>query len=89
MDYLAVHVGDLLTHLSDLLLARTNVSLQFFDLIVQNEFEFLELLGLFLQLIDSGHFVSYSFISLLYFFGLGLLSLQIFLVFLFDLFDIL
>ena len=46
-------IGDLFLHVFDFQFSRFDLFLQFFDLVIQDEFEFLQLLILSLQLVDS------------------------------------
>jgi len=46
-------------------------------------------LSFLLQFVDSGHLITDSLLSFLYFFGLRLLSLQVFFMLLLDFFDVL
>ena len=85
---LTVHVGYLLSHFGDLILSGAYISFQLFDFIIKDKFEFLQLLSFFLELVDSGYFISDSFLSLLNLFGLRLFSLKILFMFLFDFLDI-
>jgi hypothetical protein len=75
MNYLTVHICNLLTHLGDFLLTRTDVPLQFLYLIVQHKFELLELLSFLFEFVDTSHLISNSLLSFFNFFCLGLLSL--------------
>ena len=75
MDDFRVHIGDLFLHFADFLLSGADVSLESFYFVIQHKLEFLELLGFFLQLIDSGHFVSDGLLSFFVLFGLGLFFL--------------
>ena len=88
VNNLAVHVGDLFSHLGNLFFSGTDISFKLFDLVVQHEFELFKLLSLFLKLINTSYFVSNGFFSLFYLLGLGLFSLKILFMLLFDLFNI-
>ena len=89
MDDLTVHVGDLLSHFGYLFLSRADISLEFFDLVVQHEFELFELLGFLFEFVDTCHLVSYGLFALFYLLGLGLLSLQVLFMLLLDFLDVL
>jgi hypothetical protein len=84
-----VHIRDLFSHLGNLLLPGANVSLELLDFVVKHKLELLKLLSLLFELVDSGHFITDGFLSLFDFFGLGLLSLKVFLMFLLDLLNVL
>mmetsp|Transcript_21577 Transcript_21577/g.35934 ORF Transcript_21577/g.35934 Transcript_21577/m.35934 type:complete len:425 (+) Transcript_21577:667-1941(+) len=65
-----VHGLDLLFHLCNLVILRIDLCLQFSDLVVQHKFELLELLILFLQLIDLPFLVADGAIPLPDLFGI-------------------
>lgn len=75
VDDLTVHVGDLFSHFGYFFLSRADISLEFFDLVIQDEFELFELLGFLFEFVDTCHLVSYGLFALFYLLGLGLLSL--------------
>ena len=55
--YLNLHLVDHVMERGDVVLTRKDIALQFLDFVIENEFELLKLLSLFLQLDDSGIFV--------------------------------
>ena len=85
VDDLTVHVGNLFPHLGNFLFSGADISLQLLYLIVQHKFELLKFLSFFLELVDTSHLVSDSFLPLFDLLGLRLLSLKILFVLLFDL----
>ena len=55
--HLNLHLVDLLMERGNVILTRQNVTLQLLDLVIEHEFELLQLLSLLLELDDSGFFV--------------------------------
>ena len=89
MKYLSIHVGNLFLHLRNILLTRSYVSLQLLDLVIQYKLEFLQLLRLLLQLVDTSSLIPDGFIPLLDLLGMTLPLLCQLLVCLLNLLDIL
>ncbi len=58
MGLLLLHFVCLLFKLVDSRASRSDVSLEFFDFVVQNKLELLQLLGLFLEVVDAFVLVS-------------------------------
>ena len=88
MNDLTVHICNLFSHFSDLILSGTNISLELFDFVIQDKFEFLKFLSFLLELIYTCDFVSDCFLPFFDLLGLRLLSLKILFMFLLDLLNI-
>lgn len=64
MFQLFVHFVRLFSHFGDFLFSRTDVSLEFFDFVVEDEFEFFQFLIFLLEFVNPLFFVSDSGVSL-------------------------
>ena len=69
--YYRSHITNLLLHLCNFFLTRPDVSLEFFNLIIKHELEFLQFLSLLLQIRYSFLLILNSFISFLELFNLS------------------
>jgi len=97
MQDFCIHISNLFFHFGYFFFSWTYISFQFFDFIIQDKFEFLKLLGLLLQFVNSSalleiskyshttniNLISDGLISFLYFFRMTFtLFLQLFISFL-------
>ena len=58
--YLNLHLVDHVMERGDVVLTRKDITLQFFDLVIENEFKLLKLLCLLLQLYYPSIFILYG-----------------------------